>query len=477
MATPNTHYGRDQIQAMLKNVDSLFFIGIGGISMSSLARLSAHRGFRVGGSDHTDSAMNQELRKEGIEIFIGHEASHLNSYGAVVYTVAISEDNPEYREAMRRGLPMFSRADYLGYIMCDYKNRIGVSGTHGKSTCTSMLAQIFIQAQKDPTILSGAILKHMSGAYRIGQNRDFFLFEACEYMDSFLDFSPSLAVVLNEEYEHVDYFKTMEQVRTSFRNFTERTKLFGGSGEAVINGDDKETMRSLEGFDGHIITYGIENPAQYRARHISYRNGFPDFDVLKGETPYGHLTLRIPGYHNIYNALAAIAVADLKGLDSRDVLTALSEFTGAERRMQFRGKLDGIPVYDDYGHHPTEVEATLNGMTHLGFQRIICVFQPHTYSRLAQLLDRFVKALNVADEVFLDDVYAAREKNTFGVDSKVLARRLGEKGHYLGSREKIAEEVRKVLRPGDALVIMGAGSIEQIFDILPLTDRPEEDRK
>ena len=474
MSTPNTHYGKDKIEQMLAGIDNLFFIGIGGISMSSLARLSAHRGFRVGGSDHADSAMNRQMRDEGIEIFIGHDSSHLDHYDAVVYTVAITADNPEYREAQRRGLPMFSRADYLGYIMCGYETRIGVSGTHGKSTCTSMLAQIFMTAGKDPTILSGAVLKHMDGAYRIGSNRNFFLFEACEYMDSFLDFSPSLAVILNEEYEHVDYFKNMEQVRTSFRNFAERTKLYGGAGETVVNGDDKETMRSLDGFDGRIVTYGIESDATYRARHISYKAGYPDFDVLKGETPYGHLTLRVPGYHNIYNALAAIAVSDLKGLDSRYVLTALSQFKGADRRMEYRGKLDGIPVYDDYGHHPTEVEATLNGMTHMGFERIICVFQPHTYSRLAQLLDRFVKALEIADEVYLDDVYAAREKNTFGVDSKTLAERLGSRGHYVGSRESTADAVRKILKPGDALVIMGAGSIEQIFDYLPLTDKPEK---
>ena len=475
MSTQNTHYGRDRIADMLKDVHNLFFIGIGGISMSSLARLARHLGYHVAGSDSQDSELAQKMREDGIPVHIGHSADHLAGYEAVIYTVAIREDNPEYAEARRLGLPMISRADYLGYLMCAYRTRIGVAGTHGKSTCTSMLAQILIEAGTDPTVLLGAVLKSMGGAYRIGDNPEFFLFEACEYKDSFLDFSPSLAVILNEEYEHVDYFADMAQVRRSFRNFADRTRLGGQSGLAVANADDAETMRSLEGFDGEVVTYGIDKEADYGATSIHYtESGYPAFDVQKHGEPYGTLTLQVPGDHNVYNALAAIAVSDRQGLDPEAVLGALHRFRGADRRMQYRGKLDGIPVYDDYGHHPTEVEATLRGMTHLGYERIFCVFQPHTYSRLAQLFDRFVLALDVADEVYVDDVYAAREENVYGVDAAILAQRIGAKAAYLGNREKIVESVRAKLRPGDVLVIMGAGSIEQIFDILPLTDRPED---
>ena len=475
MSTQNTHYGRDRIADMLQDVHNLFFIGIGGISMSSLARLARHLGYHVAGSDRADSELAQKMREDGIPVHIGHSADHLAGYEAVIYTVAITEDNPEYAEARRRGLPMISRADYLGYLMCSYRTRIGISGTHGKSTCTSMLAQIFIGAGTDPTVLSGAVLESMGGAYRIGNNEDYFLFEACEYMDSFLDFSPSLAVILNEEYEHVDYFRDMAQVRQSFRNFADRTRMDGQPGLSVANADDAETMRSLENFEGAVVTYAVDREADYRAASIRYtKDGYPAFEVFRHGEPYGSLTLHVPGYHNVYNALAAIAVADLQGLDREAVLRALREFRGAKRRMQYRGRLDGIPVYDDYGHHPTEVEATLKGMTHMGYNRIFCVFQPHTYSRLAQLFDRFVLALNVADEVYVDDVYAAREQSIYGADAATLASRIGEKGFYLGDREKIVEAVRARMRPGDVLVIMGAGSIEQIFDILPLTDRPEE---
>ncbi|MBQ9415654.1 MAG: UDP-N-acetylmuramate--L-alanine ligase [Clostridia bacterium] len=474
MATPNTHFGSEAIRKMLCDVGSIFFIGIGGISMSSLARLAHRKGLKVGGSDRVSSEMTRRLSEEGIEVFIGHAKEHLRGYEAAVYTVAIPEDNPEYEEAVRRGIPLISRADYLGYLMSSFRSRIGVSGTHGKSTCTSMISQIFIDAGEDPTIISGAEFKRMDGACHIGKNEEHFVFEACEYYDSFLDFSPTVAVVLNEEYEHVDFFRDMEQVRQSFRSFMHLTCREGRKGIAVINGDDEDVNESAADFPGTVLRFGFGPDLDYRAVGDRFVGGYPAFDVEKHGGVVAHVQLSVPGRHNIYNALAAYAVADSCGIDKEPIVQALERFSGAVRRMEYKGTLRGIPVYDDYGHHPTEIRATLNGISQMGFNRIFCVFQPHTYSRLHQLYPDFVDALSVADVVMMDDVYAAREDNVYGVTSEMVARSLGQKGMYPGTRDKIAECLSTLPSKGDVIVIMGAGNIEDIFKILPLDEKEQE---
>ena len=470
MSTPNTHYGSEKIERMLDGCKSIFFIGIGGITMSSLAHISHLRGYRTGGSDRTETELTRSLEKCGIEIFYTHDAAHVDNYDAVVYTVAISPENPEYQNAQRRGIPCISRADYLGYVMTGYRNRIVVCGMHGKSTCTSMCALAFMEAGGDPTVVSGAELAAMGGAYRIGGEENF-IFEACEYMDSFLDFNPTVAVVLNIEMDHVDYFSSMAQIRRSFSNFM---SLTGPAGVAVVNADDENVMLASRFFTGRVVTFSTGNPtADYSAANITMKKGRAVFDVLKKGELAAHLELKVPGAHNIYNALAAFAAASECGLDAERVAAGLAGFTGAHRRMELKGSFRGVEVYDDYGHHPTEIMATLGALRGLCGGRLVCVFQSHTYSRTAKLFDGFADALCAADRVIVADIYAARETDTMGVSGEKLAAEIEKNGGsavYGGSFENIAELLKHELREDDTLVVMGAGDIYKLFPLLGLPE-------
>lgn len=465
MATPNTHYGAEQIRKMLAHAESVFFIGVGGINMSSLAHLTHRQGFRVGGSDRTRSALTERLENEGISIAYEHKKENIDAYDAVVYTVAISPDNEEYLRAKERGIPCISRADYLGYLMTGYARRIGVAGMHGKSSCTSMCAQVLLSANAEPTVLSGAELRAMGGAYCLGGQENF-VFEACEYMDSFLDFNPNIAVILNIEMDHVDYFHSMEQIRTSFAAYAAKT---GREGFAVVNGDDEEVARALSEYEGTRIRFGIENEAcEYLAKNLSCVSGRWSFDLLERGEKLCRVQLSVVGQHQIYNALATAAACRLCGLSGEEIARGLAEFSGACRRMERKGSMQGAEVYDDYGHHPTEILATLSGAKAIPTEggRLFCVYQPHTYSRTAALLEEFSKAFVDADRVLLVDIYAARETDTLGVSSKLLAEKIGEKADYAGSLENAAEMLRRELREGDAVIIMGAGNINRIFTVL-----------
>lgn len=462
MATENTHYGAERIRHMLAACKAIYFIGIGGINMSSLAHLTHQRGYRTGGSDRVESALTRRLAACGVEIFYTHAAEQLQDYDAVVYTVAISRDNPEYCEAHRRGLPCISRADYMGYLMADYTWRIGVSGMHGKSSCTSMCASVLMESGADPTVLSGAELAAMEGAYRIG-GKENFLFEACEYMDSFLDFSPNIAVVLNIEMDHVDYFHSMEQIRASFLAYARRT---GKNGTVLYNADDPESLLALADFKGRHVTFGIEKKADFTARSITADQKGTAFDLYRGDRFLRRIVLKVHGRHMIYNALAAAGAAILCDISLDAIAKGLLDFVGAGRRMEYKGKINGARVYDDYGHHPDEIRATLAGAKEMGFERILCAYQPHTYSRTAGLLKEFSTAFGDADRVYLADIYAAREQNVFGVDSALLAERIGEKATYCGSFERVAQAIKGDAREGDLVIVMGAGDIYQVFDLL-----------
>ena len=464
MSIENTHYGASAIAEMLSGASSIYFIGIGGINMSSLAHISHIRGYRVGGSDQMASALTEKLEDAGIELFYSHEASHIEGYDAVVYTVAIAADNPEYNAALAKGIPCISRADFLGYIMTGYRYRVGVSGMHGKSTCTSMCALSFMHAGGDPTVLSGATLAQMGGAYRIG-GEDNFVFEACEYMDSFLDFNPNIAVILNIELDHVDYFKSITQVRRSFSDYAAIT---GPSGFAVVNGDDENVRIAMAGYTGTAVTFGLSEGCDYTAYNIEYISGMASFDIaFRGEYA-AHVSLSVPGKHNVYNALAAFAAAMICGLDPDTVAEGLSHYLGAGRRMEYKGKWNEVDVYDDYAHHPTEITVTLQGFRDMGFGRLFCIYQPHTYSRTAALWDDFVLALSTADRVLPVDIYAARETDTLGVSSALLAQAIGEKATYCADFEDAAALLAAEARPGDAIVVMGAGNVYRIFSYLGL---------
>lgn len=479
MAVNNTHDGPEKISQYLKDIgedQTVFFIGVGGVMMSSLALLTARVGYQVCGSDRNRTQLTESLRDEGIEIFYDHRADNLaDDCKLVVYTVAISADNPEYVAAHERGIPCVSRADFLGYIMTQYRRRVGIAGMHGKSTCTSMCAQIFMDADVDPTILIGADYRPIDGAYRIGGN-EHFIFEACEYMDSFLDFHPTVAVLLGAELEHVDYFKDMEQIRTSFAKFA---ALTGHRGVTVVNIDDDDVTISAnralaDGDTGRLVTFAVENTtADFHAENIYLNRGLPHFTLIARGEIWGEVQLKVPGKFQIYNCLAAAAAADACGIDRLSVIEGLENFVGASRRMELKGYINEAPVFDDYGHHPTEVKATLEGAAALcGVRedgtpgRLHCVFQPHTYSRTAQLYDQFLTAFDAADTVILIDIYAARETDTCGVSSKLLASSIGPRALYAPSPASAAQTLIDISRPGDIVVVMGAGNVTLVTQAL-----------
>lgn len=463
MALPNTHYGAPAIERMLRDCQGIFFIGIGGISMSALSRITKRQGYRVGGSDRSTSEVTAALADEGIEVFTGHSAAHLEGYDAVVYTVAIDGENPEYREAICRGLPVLSRADYLGYLMARFSKRIGVSGMHGKSTCTAMCAHI-LEAAGDPTVLCGAELcEKTHSSCRIGAPDGVFLFEACEYMDSFLDLYPTLAVILNLGMDHVDYFHSMDQIRRSFRAFAERTD---GEGGVLCNADDSECLRAMEGFTGKVHSFALVAPAEFTAERICYEKGRTSFDFCRYGARLCRISMPVCGEHNVYNALASAAASLLVGVRPDVIAKGLADFHGAKRRMERKGSLGGAEIYDDYGHHPDEIKATLKGARQMGYERVLCAYQPHTYSRTAGLLREFAEALGEADRVFMVDIYAAREQNVYGVSSETLAGMIGENALYCGDFASTAAAIREEAREGDLVIVMGAGDIFRVFDLL-----------
>lgn len=468
MSVPNTHYAADA-KKLLSGCRSFYFIGIGGINMSSLALLTKKNGFTASGSDRTKTELTDRLEAGGIRVFHTHSASQLDEVhaDAVIYTVAISLDNPEYLEAKRRGLPLLSRADYMGYLMTSYPQRIGISGMHGKSSTTSMCAEILMDAGADPTVLSGAEMTAMNGSFRMGNGGDF-LFEACEYMDSFLDFAPSIAVLLNIEMDHVDYFHSMEQIRSSFGKFA---ALTGSDGYAVINADDENVMSAVADYPGHPVTFARKREADFTAGDISFDRGRAVFDILKKGKFFCHVALRVPGEFQIMNALAAAAACDLCGIPADRIGSGLSAFPGALRRMEYKGKLNGADVYDDYGHHPTEVRSTLAGAGQMGFSRLFCVFQSHTYSRTRGLWEEFLTAFSPCTHLLIAPIYAARETDTLGITPAKLAEaiNLAEGRNFAVAPEDeraIADYLNRNLRPGDGLVVMGAGDIYKLFGLL-----------
>ena len=464
MSTENTHYGAFRIGELLKNCKKIFFIGIGGVSVSSLAMLSKQNGFSVAGSDRGRSAITERLENAGIEIFYGHSADNLRDADAVVYTIAIQPDNPEYTEAKRRALPCISRADYLGYIMTFSKRRLGVAGMHGKSTCSAMCASVYLAAELDPTVLIGAKSEQIGGFYRIGGG-EHFVFEACEYMDSFLDFNPTTAIILNVELEHVDYFESIEHVRESYGKFA---ALTGENGKVVYNADDSDTVLSLKDICAEKISFGIKNAnADFRAKNIEYSCGYPEFDIVRNGELLCRVQMNVSGEYNVYNALACAAAAYSEGIGADAIKKGLEAFTGTGRRMEYKGKLNGACVYDDYGHHPTEIGATLSGARCLaGERRLICVFQPHTYSRTATLFEDFAAALSIADRVILVPIYSARESDTLGVSSEKLASRIGERATHCDSLEEAARLLAKESDEGCFTVVMGAGNVDKIYEMI-----------
>jgi len=469
MAIPNTHFGKDYIGELLCGKKKIFFAGIGGVSMCSLAHISMLRGHTVAGYDRTPSKLTRSLEDAGAAVYYESSADHVRDADLLVYTVAIPESNEEYSTAGEMGIPRISRADFLGYIMSTYGARIGVSGMHGKSTTTSMLERIFTGAGFDPTVSCGAVMKDAGSAHIVGGD-DYFIFEACEYMDSFLDFYPTTAVILNIELDHVDYFESLDQIKRSFAKFA---ALTGEGGIVVANRCDADVMESVKDYKGRLVTFGIEcDDADYNAKGIRYEGGRVIYDLyIRGDFTVT-VDMGIPGEHYVWDATAAIAAAVENGVPADSAAAALGTFEGAARRMELCGKTpEGAAVYSDYAHHPTEVAAALTTAGHMAFEKVYCVFQPHTYSRTAEFIDDFAAALAAPHlrRVVVNDIYAAREVDTLGVSAALLTEKinaLGGKATYIPDFGDIADWLRGHCKEGDMILIMGAGDINAVVKLI-----------
>ena len=436
--------------------EHVHFIGIGGISMSGLAEILMDEGFTVSGSDAHRSELTDNLEARGAKVYIGQKAENIqDGIDVVVYTAAIHPDNPEFQEVKRRGIPMLTRAELLGEMMRNYKNAIAIAGTHGKTTTTSMVTEIFLQAKNDPTISVGGILPAIGGNIRVG-GPEFFVTEACEYTNSFLSFYPTMAVILNIEEDHLDFFKDLADIEHSFHAFAD---LVPQRGYIISNADDAGARDSVKGLRHPVFTFAVQDrTADCVADNVSFFDGCPVFDVVIHGEVYAHVELKIPGKHNILNTLAAASAAYVLGLPGEAVSRGLETFHGAGRRMEHKGTYHGAEVYDDYAHHPGELHALLTTARTMGYQRVICAFQPHTYSRTKALFSQFVEELKLPDVTVLAEIYAAREQNDIGISSQDLAREIPG-AIYCSSLEKVTDTLASLAQPGDLILTVGAGDI------------------
>ena len=448
----------------IKKYNHIHMLGIGGVSMSGIAEILNNWGIKVTGSDSTDSTIIHKLIENGINVTIGHDLENLSISDAVVYTAAISKDDIEIIEAKKLNIPLIERADFLGELTKSFYETIGVSGTHGKTTTTSMVAVCFLKANLDPNIQVGGILGEINGNYKIG-NSEYFIIEACEYVESFLKFRPKSEIVLNIDNDHLDYFKNFENINNAFKKYV---KLLPEDGLLVVNADDENANKLNDYTKANCITYGIENEkANFIAKNIEFSNeGFPTFDVFKNGEFYEKISLSIPGKHNVLNALACISLCDYYKIDAKLIKQALVEFKGAKRRMEYKGSYNNILVYDDYAHHPTEIKATCNALMNKKFNSSWVVFQPHTYSRIKNLLEDFAESLSNFDNIIIVDIYAAREKDTYGVSAKDIANRINSSRNgnciYMKEFEEVVKYIRKNAKPNDIVLTLGAGDITKL---------------
>ncbi|MEG1241716.1 MAG: UDP-N-acetylmuramate--L-alanine ligase [Oscillospiraceae bacterium] len=437
-------------------------IGIGGVSMSPLAEVLAGVGLIIRGSDMNDSEKVEHIRSLGISVNIGHNGNNLDAdTDFVVRTAAVHDDNPEIAAAHARNIPVFERTQAWGAIMRDYKNAVCISGTHGKTTTTSMSTHILMAAQRDPTVMIGGTLPLLQAGHRVGKG-DTIVMESCEYYDSFLSFYPTVAVILNIEADHLDFFKDLADIQKSFRKFA---SLVPETGYIVANADDKNTMDAIAGLERNILTFGLNAEADVCADNIECKGAQTEFDVIyKGEI-FTHVSLRVPGLHNVKNALAATAATICLGIDPTAVTYGLSGFTGAGRRFEFKGKYNGADVYDDYAHHPGELKALLDAVETLNYKRIILVFQPHTYSRTYALFNDFAEQLRRPTLCLLAEIYAAREQNTLGISSSDLAKEIPN-SKYFATFTELEASLRETALPGDIILTVGAGDVYKLGEQL-----------
>jgi len=450
----------------LDKIKKVHFTGIGGVGMSSLAAILHFNGYRVTGSDIRVSTIVERLQKSGIEIAIGHAAENVDGTELLVYTAAVKQDNVELVRARELGLPVIERSDLLGMLMSQYKERIAIAGTHGKTTTTSMLSIIFKELDLDPTVLIGGDVDALGGNVRLGKS-ELFVTEACEYVGAFLKLSPWIGIILNIDADHMDYYKTMDNLVKAFRDFAH---LIPKEGCLVAFADNDYILDILPELSCNVITFGIGDDADWWPDRIIFdRYGYPEFDVMHKGQVVTHVKLHVPGLHNVHNALACLAACHFAGIDVELAAQALETFHGTHRRFENKGVVDGVTVVDDYAHHPTEIEATLHAAQNIPHERIWCVFQPHLFSRTKALLHEFAHALKLADKVIVTDIYPAREVDLGEVSSLDLVR-LVEKAQsdcmYIPSFFDVIDYLDKELLPGDIVITMGAGDIYQVGEEL-----------
>ena len=433
----------------------MHLVGIGGVSMRPLGLVLKGMGLTVTGSDMNSSVSTDELINQGIQVSIGHNAKNIEGADCVIRTAAAHNDNPEIAAARMNGIPVFERAQAWGVIMQAYKHAICISGTHGKTTTTSMMTHILMEAQWDPTVMIGGYLPLLHAGHRVGEG-DTIVLESCEYCDSFLNFSPTLAVILNVEADHLDYFKDLADVEKSFRQFAQLS-----TNGIIANGDDPHVRDTLKNMNYVTFGFGEEN----RVRAVSMSTDSRHFDVLCDGEVYCHVDLGVLGKHNAMNALAAAGAAWMLGISGEATAKGLTAFHGAQRRMEYKGRFNGADVYDDYAHHPDELAATIDAVKTMGYQRMILVFQPHTYTRTKALFDDFVKELQRPDVVVLAEIYAARERNTVGISSMDMLRYIPG-STYCETLPEVTAHLRQIAQPGDVILTVGAGDIYRAGEAL-----------
>ena len=438
----------EELKQYLMPGKHVHLVGIGGVSMRPLGLVLKGMGLVVTGSDMNSSVSTDELIANGIHVSIGHAAENIKGADCIIRTAAAHNDNPEIAAARSTGVPLFERAQAWGVIMQGYKNAICISGTHGKTTATSMMTHILMEANWDPTVMIGGFLPLLQAGHRVGGG-DTIVLESCEYCDSFLNFAPTLAVILNIEADHLDYFKDLADVEKSFRKFAELS-----TNGIIANGDDPHVVETLEGLEYTTFGLCIQNTVHPENISLDWRH----MDVICNEEFYCHLDLKVIGKHNALNALGAAAAAWKLGIPGEAVAEGLKTFGGADRRMQFKGTYNGADVYDDYAHHPDELRATIEAVRTMKYDRVVVAFQPHTYTRTKALFDEFVRELSAVDHLVLAEIYAARERNTVGISSKDL-QALIPGSVYCKDLPQVTEYLRSIAKPGDIILTVGAGDI------------------
>lgn len=437
-------------------------VGIGGVSMAPLAEVLAGRGMKITGSDIAESERTSHLRTFGIDIFIGHDASNVTEgIDFVIRTAAAHDDNPEIVRAHELGIPVFERTEAWGAIMRRYENALCISGTHGKTTTTSMCTHILMAAEKDPTVMIGGTLPLLKASHRVGKGNTIIM-ESCEYYNSFLSFFPTVAVILNIEEDHLDFFKDLDDIKHSFREFALHVPE---NGYVVANLDDDNTMDALRGINRNIVTFGLSPKADVYAKNISQVGFATYFDIIYKGKCIESACIHAPGEHNIKNALAAAAASLCLGITPTAIKYGLAGFSGAGRRFEFKGKFNGADIYDDYAHHPSELKALLDAAEMLGYKRTVLVFQPHTYTRTKALFDDFVRQLRRPDLLYLAEIFAAREKNVCNIYSSDLADKI-DGAKFFPTFAEIEDDLAENARPGDLILTVGAGNVYKIGEEL-----------